>query len=225
MKTIRQPSFRRRSGFTLIELLTVIAIIGILASIIIPTVGYVQVKAKRSKTRIQFTQWADAMELFKQTYQFYPVLDGNYVGAVGAPNKINTPKFFVALTGIQWDNNPLASGADLVTKAGNTKLKQFYSVGQNEVLRDNTPYQLQDAFGNTDIAVVWDKDCNGVINQADNNTLPYVESINGGRFTPDPKADIDMQLGVYIGVIFYDAGNGDSAGNAISSEQAIFSNK
>ncbi|MDB6167636.1 MAG: hypothetical protein JWM88_500 [Verrucomicrobia bacterium] len=42
------PFFRRRAAFTLIELLTVIAIIGILAAIIIPTVGTVREKAQRT---------------------------------------------------------------------------------------------------------------------------------------------------------------------------------
>lgn len=43
------PSTRTRHGFTLIELLTVIAIIGILAAILIPTVGKVREVSKSAK--------------------------------------------------------------------------------------------------------------------------------------------------------------------------------
>ncbi|EIP98569.1 prepilin-type N-terminal cleavage/methylation domain-containing protein [Opitutaceae bacterium TAV1] len=54
---------RPSAAFTLIELLTVIAIIGILAAIIIPTVGKVRESAKRSKSLSNLRQIAVAMNL------------------------------------------------------------------------------------------------------------------------------------------------------------------
>lgn len=51
-----------RGGFTLIELLTVIAILGILATIIIPTVGKVQEKARRAADASNLRQIAIACQ-------------------------------------------------------------------------------------------------------------------------------------------------------------------
>lgn len=54
----------RASGFTLIELLTVVAIIGILAAIIIPTVGHVRAKARVTQSTSNLRQAGNAILLY-----------------------------------------------------------------------------------------------------------------------------------------------------------------
>lgn len=66
------PQSRRSansSGFTLVELLTVIAIIGILASIIIPVVGSVRQRAKNSQCVSNLRQWSQAVLLYANEHK------------------------------------------------------------------------------------------------------------------------------------------------------------
>ncbi len=62
-----------RSGFTLLELLVVIAIIGIIATIIIASLGGANSKAKDSKAISQLSSMRTQAELFRSTYGGYGI--------------------------------------------------------------------------------------------------------------------------------------------------------
>ena len=192
-----QPRTRRARGFTLIELLVVIAIIGILAALLFPSVRSARITANRAKTRVQFNQWAAAMEQFKQEYGYYPQIDSG-----GSANKVNPVAFAVALTGRNLDGTTVAPAGN---HFGNTKLISFYSIAENELSADRTA--LVDAFANTDFAVYYDKDGDGRIASPTDGARVAVVSSGGNTFTPDDN-EMDLTKGVRAGVIFYSAGNG-----------------
>lgn len=61
-----------RRAFTLIEMLTVIAIIGILAAILVPTIAGVVGTAKRGALKLEVDELARAIERYRDKYGDYP---------------------------------------------------------------------------------------------------------------------------------------------------------
>lgn len=202
MQTNNQIGPHQRDGFTLIELLTVIAIIGILAAIIIPTVGSVKVSANKSKTKAQFSQWSTAIGLFKSEYGFYP--------GIASSNKIDSEAFFGGLTGKNYD------GTAATKLAGNTKKLSFYSASESEVTLtangDLSNGLIKDAFGNTQIAVFMDTDNDNILSSAEVSKIDLTP-IDGGTVRPS----IDMSKGVRAPVVFYSPGRGLSATDIVYS--------
>lgn len=188
----------RQSAFTLLELLVVIAIIGILAALIFPGVRAARVSAHKARTKVQFNQWAAAVEGFRGEYGYYPVFDSSLLvnGGAGVSPGGDHP-FHDLLSGRKRDGSALpATGA---AAAQNRKLIGFYAFGDADFTSSSspTPYLLRDAFDNTEIAVLVDRNLDGAIQMgADYVTLPAV-----GGLVP-ATADFPAS-GVRAGVIFY----------------------
>jgi len=153
-KTLRNPS-----AFTLIELLMVIAIIGILAGILIPTVGAVRKQANIAASKSQLSNYVTAIQLFKGEYSYYPFVTGGADITVDLSSQ--STEFIETLSGRgASDGKPKPEG-------GNRRRIGFYSFSESEFLLkdDDTvdPTQLADRFNNTAIKVRIDGDGDGQV--------------------------------------------------------------
>ena len=217
-------------AFTLIELLAVIAIIGILAAILIPTTASARIAAKKAMTRNQFAQWAAAIEAFRQEYGYYPTFETTGANA----NKVNgntqgngqltqVHRFYETLVGTRRDGQALPAtqtGTPAPPQAQNTRRIPFITFTDLDIVPSNTTDPnltakrglIRDAFDNTDIAVLMDRNLDGTVKSQTAGgdgiaALPAVRAADnptGPAFTP-ATADFAPGIngGVRTGVIFY----------------------
>ena len=153
-------------GFTLIELLMVIAIIGILAGILIPTVGAVRTQANKAASKAQLSNYVTAITMFKGEYGYYPFTDAQ---ANGGKN-INSlsDDFIETLSGRN------SSGAT-VSIGGNRRRIAFHSFSESEFFYkddDTTDVSiLADRFNNTKIFIAIDGNGDGEVSVPGNTKL------------------------------------------------------
>lgn len=190
-------------GFSLIELLTVIAVLGILAAIIIPTVGGARDSADRAASKAQFNQWAAAMELYRQEYGFYP--------DIAIAGRLDTERFVAELTGQTLDGTTVRGS----TTWGNRKGLSFYALSPGDL--DESGQRLVDAFGNTDIAVRWDTNRDGRIDVADTGSWVAVDGFETAGLSPEFLPEAIPATGVRAGVVFYSAGRGQDETDLVLS--------
>lgn len=205
------------SAFTLIELLTVVAIIGILAAIIIPTVGAVQVSSRNAKTKVQFSQLTTAVEQFRQENGFYPFFKGDEPPkedtAINLGSDKNITKRFVEiLTGKKLDGTSLTDKNKGDPLVQNKRRASYYTFSGNELVTDKDKgLLLKDAFENEEIVVVVDYDYNGLIAPG-----AVKELVQGVKEKLKPEFE-DTTTPIRAGVLFYSAGRGQDASDIVKS--------
>ena len=148
-------NMNRKSGFTLIELLMVIAIIGILAGILIPTVGAVKKQANKAASKAQLSQYVNAIQLFKGEYGYFPFVSAQANGGASIPS-ITENKFIGALSARKVNGDKITSSTDSDLD-GNRRLIAFHSFSESEFLNgDSSTGEIADRFENTNIFIAID---------------------------------------------------------------------
>jgi len=159
---------------------------------------------------VQFGQWTAAIESFRNEYGHYPVFDGsNLVNGGATSSGSSEHRFYDLLAGHHRDGSALDNTGATSAGAQNRKLISFYSFAESDLTDANSasPNLVRDACGNTEIAVLVDRNLDGVINASDyGGVLPIV-----GGIRPGPEEF--PAGGVRAGVVFYSASPGATSEN------------
>ena len=152
---------KTKKGFTLVELLMVLAVVGLLASILIPTAGSIRESALKTLCKAQLSQYINAIVQFKSQYGYYPFARGNKDYVIDLSDPEVSQEFIEIMSG-----RDAKSGKSKST-GGNRKRMSFHDFSENEfyILEDDlySLTQLADRFNNTNIRIMIDGDGDGFI--------------------------------------------------------------
>lgn len=150
-----------KKGFTLVELLMVLAVVGLLASILIPTAGNIRESALKTICKAQLSQYINAIVQFKSQYGYYPFARGNKDYVINLSDPEVSKEFIEIMSGRDAQTGKPAS------VGGNRKRIAFHDFSENEfyILEDDlySLTQLADRFNNPNIRIMIDGDGDGFI--------------------------------------------------------------
>ncbi|MGB0374527.1 MAG: type II secretion system protein [Opitutales bacterium] len=159
-----------KKGFTLVELLMVLAVVGLLASILIPTAGSIRESALKTICKAQLSQYINAIVQFKSQYGYYPFARGNKDYVINLSDPEVSKEFIEIMSGRDAQTGKPAS------VGGNRKRIAFHDFSENEfyILEDDlySLTQLADRFNNPNIYIMIDGDGDGFIYPKPSLTSP-----------------------------------------------------
>jgi type II secretory pathway pseudopilin PulG len=110
-------------GFTIIELLTVIAVIILILSMIVPGINYAKKIAKAVNVKAQIKGLGEGVEAFYGDYQYYPPSDRTRrQGSSSAAYTCGSQKMTEALVGLDLHGYDPQSSFDLETTMANSRV-------------------------------------------------------------------------------------------------------
>ncbi|MDR1818334.1 MAG: type II secretion system GspH family protein [Puniceicoccales bacterium] len=149
-----------RRAFTLIELLAVVAILGILIAVLVPTVTYSIRLTRDTAQKSTFQQWAKALDQYKSKYGYYPNLGSGYSSSTDTyynlDEETTLENFIRAVTGKNRDGSKLS---DEQCQSYNQNAFTFCTLPNDSFVKgDFENGKLTDHTGNTNIRIVLDTD-------------------------------------------------------------------
>jgi prepilin-type N-terminal cleavage/methylation domain-containing protein len=155
-----------RRGFTMIELLIVVVIIGILTSLLLPTIGTIREKARNKATRALVEGLSAALTRYNNDFDEYPP---STVGELGDPGSPQEDALFRYLCG------PDGQGITKVTGSKKRTIEPYINIPPEFLKKgsDNRFYVV-DAWGSE---IVY------------KNSKAYVDAMTGGNVSQVFKTD------------------------------------
>ncbi len=177
------------------------AIIGMLIGLLFPAISGVRKKARLATAQGAFSQWANGVTRYKQTYGFYPSIgSGTYDTKNDSIYSLESGtagvNFIMALSGKNPDGSILK---DSDRKAYNRNGEEFCAFAKDdfEDYSTNTASTgvLMDRFGNHNIRTIFDTDSTG--------TIKAVPGLDATKTPPDLSSIASGGTGIPARIIIF----------------------